>query len=244
MNELIPIEETTVKNNLKLVRMNLIPDYDTQDYNLANEKDFERYIKDIETVCRNSIEYRSLINYLRENMDMNRCAFMENITNADTFSIKIEIHHYPLTLYEIVKTIVAKRMYFDEDLEVEAVAMEVMYVHYFLMVGLIPLSQTLHDLAHNNSLFININNVIGDWKGFIEEYKGFVPAETLDKVAELEKKSLTVNLNNYNLLAQNPILLQTPNNPLLSDGTLISAETESIVNTMQNRIVDIKSSRK
>lgn len=241
MDELLPIQEIT-KNNLKLVQMNMIPDYNIEDYDLDNDKDFEHYIKDIERVCRSSIEYRSLINYLRT-MEMNKCAYMENFTNADTFSIKIEIHHYPLTLYEIVKTIINKRMYFNEDMEVEAVAMEVMYVHYFLMVGLVPLSKTLHKLAHSGSLYIDINKVLGDWKGFIEEYNGFVPDETKEKIMEIEKRSLTMNLNNYNLLAQNPILLQTPNNPLLSQGSLNLSQTNLLMDSMQDQINNIRSSR-
>lgn len=239
MNEYLPIEIIN-KNNLHVMQMNMIPEYNIEDYNLDSDKDFEHYIKDIEKICRASIEYRSLINYLRENMDMNKCAFMQNISNADTFSIKIEIHHYPLTLYEIVKTIISKRKYFNEELEVEAVAMEVMYVHYFLMIGLIPLSETLHKLAHSGMLFIPLDNVIGDWRGFLEEYQGFIPEETINKIQSLEQRSLTTNLSNFNLLAQNPILLQTPNNPLLSQGTLNSSETGLLIDKMENTINDIR----
>ena len=135
-----------------------IPSYDIKDYDLFDEKDFNKYLQDIERIIRSSMEYREFINYLREYMDMNKCSFFENVSNINSYKIKIHIHHHPLTLYDIVVIVYNKRSFFEESLEAEMVAKEAMYIHYFMMVGLIPLSETVHDLVHDQLIFIPLDN--------------------------------------------------------------------------------------
>ena len=45
-----------------------IPDFDFIVYDLEDTKDFNKYISTIEKEIRSSYEYRSMINYLRDNM--------------------------------------------------------------------------------------------------------------------------------------------------------------------------------
>ena len=130
MTELQSAQSTEIKPYYNdILVFDEIPEYDTQDYDVFNEKDFKKYISDIENICRTSFEYRQFVNYLREYMDMNKCSFFQNVTNSDTFKIKIHLHHSPFTLYDIVMTIFNKRMFDHESLEVEMVAKEVMYIH-------------------------------------------------------------------------------------------------------------------
>jgi hypothetical protein len=42
------------------------------------------------------------------------------------------------------------------------------------MVGLIPLSVTVHELVHNGNLFIPLQNVYGNYLQFLEEYGEYV----------------------------------------------------------------------
>ena len=78
-----------------------VPLIDFEDYDLLDDKDRNKYIQDLERHIRSSYEYRAMVNYLREYMNMNTCAFMPMITNEATRKIRIEIHHSPFTLRDI-----------------------------------------------------------------------------------------------------------------------------------------------
>lgn len=160
-----------------------IPDYDLND-----EKDAKKYHFDIEKIVRGSFEYQQMVRFLRDNLDMNQCSFFECVSNIDTTSIRIEIHHEPLSLYDIVSTIVRKRIHFGESLEVEMVAKEVVYNHYALTVGLIPLSETVHELVHNQYMFIPNDRVFGNWRRFVDMYHDYIDSDVLyalDRIEEL-----------------------------------------------------------
>jgi hypothetical protein len=78
-----------------------------------------------------------------------------------------------------------KRMRNAEPMFIEAVAHEVLFCHYNLMVGLIPLSETVHEMVHNLYLFIPLDKLFGYYKLFIEAYYEYIPEEILNKLAEL-----------------------------------------------------------
>lgn len=154
-----------------------LPEFDIEDYDLSNPKDLTAYFKSIERICRNSRSYKKLIDFLREHVDMTKCSFYKNVNNIDTFSIKIHIHHTPLTLYDIVTTVYAKRLLNHESISELMVAKEVMWCHYNLIVGLIPLSETVHAIVHRGQLFIPTTKVYGMYKGFVELYGPYMEEE-------------------------------------------------------------------
>jgi hypothetical protein len=178
----IPINE----NNVVSIPSD-VQDFEFEDYDLMDDKDREKYITDLERHIRSSFEYRQMVQYLREYMNMNSCAFIPNISNETNRKIKIELHHSPFTLRDICCVILNKRMKNVEMLTIESVAYEVMFVHYSLMVGLIPLSETVHELVHSQYLFIPTNKVYGYYKAFVNSYKDYIDEELLDKLAQLEK---------------------------------------------------------
>ena len=153
-----------------------------EDYDLMDDKDREKYIKDLERSVRSSYEYRQMVQYLREYMNMNSCAFLPNVTNDVNRRIRIELHHSPFTLHDICSIILNKRMKCNEILTIEAVAYEVMFVHYSLMVGLIPLSETVHELVHTQYLFIPTDKVYGYYRAFVQSYYNYIDPELLDKL--------------------------------------------------------------
>lgn len=201
-------------------------------YNLMDEKDVKKYFKDIETDVRTSFEYHKYIGFLKENFDMTKCSIYENISNEDSTKIKIHIHHEPITLYDIVSTIFNKRSFFKEDISVHQVAKEAMYVHYKLMVGLIPLSVTVHELVHQQYLFIPTSKVFGNYKEFINQYKDFLPEGLEDKLAKIEEATLN-GCEDFRLLDKHYIYLDT--NQIQEHPNLEHVET-----MLNNRIEDIK----
>lgn len=174
-------------NLAAVIEIKTVPEFEFEAYNLEDDKDYEHYIKDIEKAVRRSFEYRGFIKYLRENMDMNKCSFLKGVTNQETFDIKIEIHHYPFTLRDICEIVVRKRSFYNESLSVFMVAKEVMMLHYKLIIGLIPLSETVHELAHSARLFIPVDNVLGRYKLFVDYYKPFIEPELLEVLSRIEK---------------------------------------------------------
>lgn len=188
-NNIVTLDETNDKD-FEFVKITNLEPVNENVYDLLDEKDIKKYFADIERCVRNSFEYRKYIEYLRENFDMNKCSIYENVSNVDTFGIKIHIHHEPITLYDIVVTIYNKRKFFNEDLSIFMVAKEVMYVHYCLMVGLIPLAETVHELVHNQYLFIPTTKVFGHYDEFVKQYNDFLPEGLEATLKEIEKASI------------------------------------------------------
>lgn len=135
----------------------------------ANEK--KKFIKRCEKYIRSSMEYRDYISFLKENIGMNACAFFNNIENGNGKRVRIEVHHAPFTLYDLVSIVINK--YEAEGLPLNDldISDEVMKIHYQNQVGLIPLSKTLHEVIHNSDkLVIPMYMIYGDYKKFWEDY--------------------------------------------------------------------------
>lgn len=222
------------KNNDTIMKINEVPEYDFVTWDLDNDKELKKYLTAVEREIRHSYEYKEMIQYLRDNYGMDQCAFLK-VSNKDSYDIRIEIHHYPFTLYDIVCIVYRKRIFYQESLEVEMVAKEVTMLHYKLMIGLVPLSKTVHQLVHAGKLFIPIQSVVGRWEIFIDQYKDFCDPEQLETIERIEKYSEEEStLYNTSILDTNHITIDSQNNP---EYQLPSAE--SIDNKMHNRISEI-----
>ena len=173
----------------KSIYIKFVPEFNISDYDLSNPKELSKYFKSIERICRNSRTYKKLINFLRENVDMNKCSYFKNVDNIDTYSLKIHIHHTPLTLYDIVTTVYNKRLLNHESLSEMMVAKEVMWLHYNLFVGLIPLSETVHGSVHNGQAFIPTTKVYGMYKTFVKLSEPYMDKELLKVLSNMEEMS-------------------------------------------------------
>lgn len=238
-NQLVEYRTKEFENS-EVMLINEIPEYTTEDYDLFNEKDFKKYIDDIERMVRSSKEYRDYIQYLRNYMDMNASAFFANVNNIESTKIKIEIHHTPFTLFDITLTVFNKRSRLQEQLDIEMVAKEVAYLHYFLYVGLIPLSKTEHKLVHTQSLFIPLNLVLGKFDQFIEMYRTDIPEDAMARYNTY--KDMTEHYNasvNTSILQIKPTFLKLPNTDENTLGSYNAAQLQHILNSTQNRLAEI-----
>lgn len=180
----IIIQKTNLSNQINIKE---IPVFDFEVYNLDDDKDYEKYVKDIEKEVRRSYEYRGFVRYLHDNMDMNKCSFIKGVSNSESYDIKIELHHYPFTLRDIVEIVIRKRTYYRDSLQLQMVSKEVMELHYKLLIGIIPLSETVHKLVHKGRLFIPVDRVLGRYNVFIDYYKPFCTPEQLECIERIEK---------------------------------------------------------
>lgn len=166
-------------------------------YNIMNDKDKVKLIKTVERIVRRSTEYKMFIRYLKEEIDMTVCSFFNKVTNKDSNKISIEIHHEPFTLFDITQIVVDKFIDNEEELNPLLIAEEVMKLHYMGMVGLIPLSITVHQLVHDGNLFIPLQNVYGNYVEFVEEYQDYI---TNDMQSILQAKiKMSKELQNLDL---------------------------------------------
>ena len=241
MAQQYPIQQYGFQNAQVMV-MDDIPDYDIQDYDLFNEKDFKKYIEDIERLVRSSREYREAIQYMRKYINMNSSLFFRNVNNIESTKIKIELHHYPFTLFDIVITVFNKRTRLQEPLDVELVAKEVAYLHYFLVIGLVPLSKTEHKLVHNQALFIplELNGnpiVLGDYNKFVEMYEKDIPEDAMVRFNTY--KELTANYNqitNTQILEISPTYLKLPGSNENTLGAYNLSDLQQILQLTQNKV--------
>ena len=223
-------------SNIITISANEIDDCDIVCYCLDDDKEYEKYVRTVEREVRGSFEYKELIKYLRENMGMDKCAVLKDVTNRESYSIKIEIHHYPFSLRDIVDIVTRKRQYYNEPVEVEMVAKEVMMLHYKLIIGLIPLSETVHELVHSSRLFIPVDRVVGRYNIFIDIYKPFCSPEQLDTIQRMEKytEEQTNSILNTNIIEQNRLIYN------INDTRFALPDTKAVNNAMIEQIKAIK----
>ena len=229
----------TTSDPVEYIKLDHIPEFDIQDYDLNDEKELFKYFKDIEKSIRGSMEYRSIfIPYLRNNLNMNKCSFFKNINNIDTSKIQIHIHHEPFDLFTIVQIVYRKRCAYRESLEIEMVAKEVMFLHFNMIIGLIPLAETPHELVHNKYLFIPIDRVYGAYQSFVEAYQDFfdeVQLKTFNDLCDMTKQ--------YNELPEK----EKENMSVLSKGYIYVEVAdwdipvyEDVITSIRNRIDEIR----
>lgn len=171
------------KNNSKIENMDIssVPDLDHV-YVILNDKDKIKFIKTVERIVRSSKEYKEYIKFLRDQIDMTCCTYFPKISNKKKGSgrVSIEIHHEPFTLFDITNIIFTKVLQEEEEINPLLVAEEVLKVHYMGMVGLVPLSSTVHGLVTDGKIFIPLQNVYGDYVKFIKEYGQYISPEIDD----------------------------------------------------------------
>lgn len=157
-----------------------------------DEKDKNKFIKNIEKIIRGSIEYTQFITYLREHLELNYCTILNNL---DTKSISIQLHHTPFTLYDIVNIVINKYEYNKYLFNTFTIASEVIDLHYANLIGLTPLSDTMHQLVHSNQIQIDKNSTIGNINKFIEIYKPYLNPDHLDKYTQYCNNNNTIDPN-------------------------------------------------
>lgn len=136
-----------------------------------DEKEMIKFIKEIEKVVRASAEYRRLMKYIRQELDLNKCTFLNRV---DSDMVKIEMHHAPYNLFQICKILINKYIKEGIPFNTFIIAQECIYLHYNNCIGLVPLSKTMHELVHSSQLQIHKKLILGDIDTFYSLYKDYM----------------------------------------------------------------------
>lgn len=181
--EIEPAGELIVLPTMNIIKIDEVPEF-FNNVRIKSNDDVKR-LKRFDKFARSSFEYQKYMRYLKQNLNMNRCSFLSGIT-TNLGGIRIEIHHSPFTLFDITSAVATRQLeehgYADEF----DVGDEVMKLHYQNLVGLIPVSPTVHELIHSESIDVHPRLTYGYWKIFIARYKDHFSNEMLLKCKELE----------------------------------------------------------
>lgn len=156
---------------------------------LKSQRDRHKFILQCEKFIRSSLEYREYMSFLKKNMDYNRCAVLNNVTNGNGKKYSIEIHHEPFTLYDLVDIEITRREALGVPLQLLSIAESVMEYHYEGIVGLIPLSKTQHELIDSYKCFIPLQHIYQDYHKYYEEFEEYI------EICEHIQKKIEVKVN-------------------------------------------------
>ena len=152
---------------------------------LKNEKYISTLIKYIEKQVRTSKMYTTYIGKVRSEVGLDRDVFLSNI---DQDMASLELHHYPFTLFDLVRILIIKHLKEETPFSTFIIASEIMELHRLNLVGLVSLSITNHQLAHAGKLKIPFNKVFGQFQEFINSYIGYFPKDVKEKIINLIKE--------------------------------------------------------
>lgn len=154
----------------------------------------------IEKEVRNSYEYKAYVSYLKNELDLTRCSLLPGI-NIKEMNVSLEFHHYPMNLFEIVETVgnqMVKNCKEGEKISCFDIAQKVVEEHYLNNIGLVPLTKTLHDMAHNKAIIIPMNKIHGNYKAFLRKYSDYISDDIRDRITEAEMNNDSDESKLYN----------------------------------------------
>ena len=152
-----------------------------------DDKLVKKFIKSVEKLVRTSREYKAYIELLRTNIHaLNHDNILSNVTTAD---VDLEFHHYPFSLYELVEVVMLKHISVNEKFTSFSIAKEIMNLHYKHQVGLVPLTETMHQLAHSGNIFLSTKQIFGNYENFMKDYASGISRNLKDKVDVMKQMS-------------------------------------------------------
>jgi len=173
-NEVAGVESSIENGNVMISAEGnsfILPFYLDERYILDNIN-FTKFVKNVELQVRTSIEYKSYIRYLKEDLKLNYCMVYSNITDE---TAPIEMHHFLLTLYDYVEIIVGwcfKNKILFSSSKIFGIIME---EHRKNNILVMMLSQACHLAVHNKNKsdkirFLDYRMAHGNIVEFLKKY--------------------------------------------------------------------------
>lgn len=161
----------------------MLPFYKDADY-LSNLDNFVAFIKAVEHLVRTSKHYSRYIKYIRDDIGLNFCQVLSNIKIDEPDALtKLEMHHGPiLTLFDYASIITDWMLAHNKKITTFNVADRLLDEHFKNNIQVVMLSETVHQLVHTGSIFLNVKHAFGDLKTFIEKYRDGVSDEYIERI--------------------------------------------------------------
>lgn len=125
----------------------------------TNEKDCFSFVKAVEKMVRCSPEYRLWTSYILETLGKTKCEF----TGEDFEECPIEIHHHPICLFTVVKTVMEDFITKKLPFSTFDIATKTIELHFQNKIGYVVMLSDLHAKYHRGYLQIPVEMVNGDY---------------------------------------------------------------------------------
>ena len=174
-----------------------IPFFKDSEY-FSNYESYVNFVKGIEKMVRTNDKYRKYINYLKNEVKLNKCQVLKNVTDEDC---EIEMHHGPiLTLFDICAIVTEYFLKKGWKTNTFRVAKQVLQDHHDNMVQVVMLSATIHQEVHAHNIFINYHQAWGDMNKFINKYRDAISDDYKYKINRYLDKCLLHDTNDNDVL--------------------------------------------
>jgi hypothetical protein len=163
----------------------LMPGYGTRSFYggaLDDERGRVSFVREVVSQVRRCPEYARYRSYLLENLDMGGCSVLSGLSQEELESAELELHHHPLSLHDVVETVLGQMEADGARVTTMAVAHRAMAFHWRGAVGLVPLVKTVHELVHAGQFRIDPRMVYGDWRVLLAECRAGIPEAVADRL--------------------------------------------------------------
>jgi hypothetical protein len=171
--------------------------------------DYENYVsfvKGVEQAVRTNDRYKKYISYLKNEVKLDRCQVLKNVTTEDE-GVDIEMHHGPIfTLFDVCAIVLEYFIMKKWDITTMAVADQVLTEHQQNRVQVVMVTSTVHEEIHNGDIFINYHQAWGDLKAFIKKYDDAISREYREQINKFIDRSLQYDSTDFSVLDLNPKL--------------------------------------
>lgn len=158
-----------------------LPFYQTKE-TLMDVDTFRAFLKNAEQRFRACREYKAYKSYLIENIGIDRCQIMGNITIDDA---EIELHHNVLGLFDICLLITSHIVNTIGIITTFDLIQLLIQEHYENRVGVTFLSKTVHQMFTNDpNAYIPPEMTFGKWWELLTRYKYGITYDIATKVVK------------------------------------------------------------
>lgn len=145
-----------------------------------DESSYSRFIKAVENLVRTSTDYKAFIDYIKNTLGLDFCQVFSKISDVDA---TIEFNHGPIfTLYDICEVELTKFIKTGQRINTFRIADSVLDLHFSMKVNGVLLCKTAHEMFHNQDIFINVKQCIGDVNTYIKENSRYFTPEIKYKI--------------------------------------------------------------
>ena len=176
-----------------------IPFYKDADYMFSLENEVA-FIKAVERMVRTSKYYSRYIAHLKVDLGLNFCQVKGNISEDEDAGVKdlIEMHHGPIfTLFDVVSIILNYMLVKGMKITTFSVANRVIEEHFKHRVQTVMLCETVHQLVHDNKVFLNYRQGFGDLYSFLEIYYEGLDEIMINKIMDYIDKCKKYDSNDF-----------------------------------------------
>jgi hypothetical protein len=177
--------------------------FDMEIHDFTDEEEITpKAIKYIENLVRRSYEYKKYIKYLKSELDITQCSFLDSIDIKEVY-VSLEFHHHPYTLYDVTEAVAKKlinEIPEEDNRGVSSfdIADVITEEHFRNNVGLVPLTKTVHELAHSRAINIPISKVYGEHTKFRDKYEKYLSDEAKHNYSKSVSFEDSLDINTMN----------------------------------------------